>query len=122
MSLLSLYTVGKQLNPFGNKIPEDVLRTIVVLKAAKIDFSNSGMDKTDVEVLVELLKDNTTVTDLNASSNAMGTAGAKGFGDMLLVNKTIQTLDLSNNGFGNLRAKGDQVTVTCRVYPGLDCG
>ena len=68
------------------------------------------MDKTDVKVLAELLKDNTTVTDLNASSNAMGTAGAKGFGDMLLVNKTIQTLDVSDNSFGKMQV-GDEVKI-----------
>ena len=45
---------------------------------------------------------------LDASKNAMGMAGAKGFGDMLLVNKTIQTLDVSDNGFGKMQL-GDQV-------------
>ena len=66
------------------------------------------MDKTDVKVLTELLKDNTTVTELNASKNAMGTAGAKAVGDMLLGNKTLQTLDVSDNSFGKVQV-GDQV-------------
>ena len=45
---------------------------------------------------------------LDASKNAMGTSGAKAFGDMLLGNKTIQTLDVSDNSFGKVQV-GDQV-------------
>ena len=40
------------------------------------------------------------VTQVDASGNAMGTAGAKSFGDTLLVNKTIQHLNVSDNSFG----------------------
>jgi hypothetical protein len=47
-----------QLHPFGNNIPEVVLRTIMhsnenIVKfgaAVKLDFSNCGMDSTDVKV------------------------------------------------------------------------
>ena len=76
------------------------MRTIVVLKAAKIDFSNSGMDKTDVKVLAELLKDNTTVTELDASSNGLGAEGAMAFGEVLKTNNTLTLLDVSDNEIG----------------------
>ena len=45
---------------------------------------------------------------MDASGNAMGTAGAKAFGDVLLVNKTIQHLNVSDNSFGKVQV-GDQV-------------
>ena len=48
------------------------------------------------------------VTQVHASGNAMGTAGAKAFGDALLVNKTIQHLNVSDNSFGKVQ-KGDKV-------------
>ena len=87
------------LNPFGNKIPEDVLRTIVVLKAAKIDFSNSGMDKTDVKVLTELLKDNTTVTELDASGNKLGSEGGKAIAASIAENSTITSVSQKQYAF-----------------------
>ena len=61
-------------------------------------------------VLAHVLTGNTSVQGLDASKNAMGTAGAKVFGDMLLVNKTIQTLDVSNNSFGKMQV-GDKVKI-----------
>ena len=63
---------------------------------------------------------------LDASKNAMGTAGAKAFGDTLLVNKTIQTLDVSDNSFGKpqvgaqvkLKSSGETATVTSVISDG----
>ena len=48
------------------------------------------------------------VTQVEASSCGMGTAGAKAFGDVLRVNKTLQHLNVSNNSFGKMQV-GDQV-------------
>ena len=48
------------------------------------------------------------VTQVDVSANAMGTAGAKAFGDALLVNKTIQHLNVSDNSFGKVQV-GEQV-------------
>ena len=39
--------------------------------AVKLDYSGIGMDSTDAKVLAELLKDNTTVSELNCSSNGL---------------------------------------------------
>ena len=47
---------------------------------------------------------------LDASKNAMRTAGAKAFGDTLLMNKTIQTLDVSDNGLAR-PSVGDKVKI-----------
>ena len=58
--------------------------------------------------LADGLKVNSVVQELDASKNAMGTAGAKACGDLLLMNKTIQTLDVSDNGFGKMQV-GDEV-------------
>ena len=76
--------------------------------AVKLDYSGIGMDSTDAKVLAELLKDNTTVSELNVNSNAMGTTAAKAFGGMLPMNKTLKTLDVSNNSFGKMQV-GDEV-------------
>ena len=48
------------------------------------------------------------VKQFEVSGNAIGTAGAKAFGDALLVNKTIQHLNVSDNSFGKMQV-GDQV-------------
>ena len=51
---------------------------------------------------------NRFVKQVDVSANAMGTAGAKAFGDVLLVNKTVQHLNVSDNSFGKVQV-GDQV-------------
>ena len=48
------------------------------------------MDKTDVKVLAELLKDNTTVTELNASKNNLDQASK----DALTKAKPPQLIEL----------------------------
>jgi hypothetical protein len=63
-----------------------------------------------IVVLADGLRTNKSVQQLDVSSNAMGTAGAKAFGDMLLGNKTIQTLDVSDNSFGKPQV-GEQVKI-----------
>ena len=75
---------------------------------ADVDMSNKGLDAGDAFIIAAALEKNDQVTGLHASKNAMGTAGAKAFGDMLLGNKTIQTLDVSDNSFGKMQV-GDQV-------------
>ena len=47
-------------------------------------------------------------TQVDASSNAMGTAGAKAFGDMLQINTTLTQLNVSGNSFGKPQV-GDSV-------------
>jgi Ran GTPase-activating protein (RanGAP) involved in mRNA processing and transport len=93
-------------NPFGNKIPEDEMRTILHSNkyitsfggAVKLDFSNCGMDGTDAKVLAELLKGNTTAQQLLLQKNKLRAAGAQALGEMLKANKTLTLLDLSENG------------------------
>ena len=101
----------QQLDPFGNKIPEDVLRTIMNSNknisnfggAVKLDYSGIGMDSTDVKVLAELLKANSTVQWLHAQNNGLGPEGAKSFGSMLEHNNTLTLLDVSGN---QMKAEG----------------
>ena len=47
-------------------------------------------------------------TQVDASSNSMGTAGAKAFGEMLQINTTLTQLNVSGNSFGKLQL-GDSV-------------
>ena len=61
-------------------------------------------------MLAHVLTGNTSVQELDASSNSMGAAGAKVFGDMLSMNKMLQTLNVSNNSFGKPQ-EGDTVKV-----------
>ena len=76
----------QQLHPFGNKIPEDTLRTIMNSNknisnfggAVKLDYSGIGMDSSDAKVLAELLKANITVQWLDASVNGLDQASKDG--------------------------------------------
>jgi Ran GTPase-activating protein (RanGAP) involved in mRNA processing and transport len=105
---LKANTGVQQLNPFGNKISEDVLRTIMNSNknisnfggAVKLDYSGIGMDSTDAKVLAELLKANESVQQLHAKSNGLRAAGAQAIRDMLKANKTLTVLDLSDNEIG----------------------
>ena len=45
---------------------------------------------------------------VDASSNSMGTAGAKAFGEMLQINTTLTQLNVSANSFGKMQV-GDSV-------------
>ena len=47
-------------------------------------------------------------TQVDASSNSMGTAGAKAFGEMLQINTTLTQLNVSGNSFGKMQV-GDSV-------------
>ena len=47
-------------------------------------------------------------TQVDASSNSMGTAGAKAFGEMLQINTTLTQLNVSGNSFGKMQI-GDSV-------------
>ena len=42
-------------------------------------------------------------TQVDASSNSMGTAGAKAFGEMLQVSTTLTQLNVSGNSFGRVQ-------------------
>ena len=54
------------------------------------------MDKTDVKVLTELLKDNTTVTELDVSANGLGRRlgvdGGKAIAASIAENSTITSV------------------------------
>ena len=75
---------------------------------AKVDMSKQGLDAGDAHIMAAALEKNDTVTQVDASGNALGNAGAKAFGDSMLVNQTILHLNVSDNGFGKVQA-GDQV-------------
>jgi Ran GTPase-activating protein (RanGAP) involved in mRNA processing and transport len=75
--------------------------------AVKLDYSGIGMDSTDAKVLAELLKDNTTVSELHAKSNGLRAAGAQAFREVLKTNKTLAVLDLSGNEIGGYFAGKD---------------
>ena len=77
---------------------------------ADVDMSNKGLDAGDAFIIAAALEKNDQVTGLDASKNAMGSAGAKAFGDTLLVNKTIHTLNVSENSFGMVQV-GEQVKI-----------
>ena len=100
---LKANTRVQQLNPFGNTIPEDTLRTIMNSNknisnfggAVKLDYSGIGMDSTDAKVLAELLKANVTVQGLDASGNKLGPKGGKAIAGALKTNQTLCTIVLS---------------------------
>ena len=60
--------------------------------AVKLDYSGIGMDSTDAKVLAELLKDNTTVSELNVSSNNLGPEGGKAIAASIADNSSITSV------------------------------
>ena len=147
--LLSVISLGKQLHVNSNGLDADAgklflpivdkphfevfsgipIKQIRENTVTKLDLK--GSDGKQLEacggvVLAHVLTGNTSVQQLDASSNAMGSAGAKAFGDTLLVNKTLQTLDVSDNSFGKVQV-GEQVKLkssgeTCTVLGVKDSG
>ena len=59
-------------------------------------------------MLAAVLQGNQSVQWVDASSNSMGTAGAKAFGEMLQINTTLTQLNVSGNSFGKVQV-GDSV-------------
>ena len=79
------------------------------------------MDKTDIKVLAELLKDNTTVTELHAYGNAFGQAGGEAFVEALKTNQTLCTIVLSGKDKNYITIHADQLrqnTVDTLDYSG----
>ncbi|KAL0239727.1 hypothetical protein GEMRC1_009835 [Eukaryota sp. GEM-RC1] len=55
--------------------------------------------------LIELLKVNTTVTNLNLNGNRIGDEGARALAEVLKVNNTITSVDLGGNRIGDEGAR-----------------
>jgi hypothetical protein len=106
---LKANTGVQQLNPFGNKISEDVLRTIMNSNknisncggAVKLDYGGIGMDSTDAKVLAELLKANSTVQQLDVSANGLGVDGGKAIAASIADNSTITSVSYQKYAFSS---------------------
>ena len=60
----------------------------------------------DAVVLADVLKSNTTVTELDLSHNFISAAGAAGLAEALKSNTTLTVLNMSDNDFGDSTAAG----------------
>lgn len=73
----------------------------------KIDFSVGAwwLSGADVLALAEVLKRNTTVTDVNFHGNSLAAQGAAALAETLKVNSCIATLNLGGNQITSVGAK-----------------
>ena len=76
------------------------------LKCKCLDVELASIVETDVGVLAEALKVNSTLTMLNLTFNSIGDQGATGLAEALKVNSTLTTLILNDNGIGHQGATG----------------
>ena len=67
--------------------------------AVKLDYSGIGMDSTDAKVLAELLKPNSTVTELNVSVNSLNLDGGKAIAASIAENNTLTSVSYQQCAF-----------------------
>ena len=73
------------------------LLTLCFTTYTKLDLSGLGLDDDIVEIIVELLKKNNAVKEINLSNNKITNKGAIRLADVLYENDTLEILWLSNN-------------------------
>ena len=86
-----------------NFMSSTVLKCVRITKL--VMFKNSITDR-GATTLAEMLKENTTLQQLNISNNSIGDGGATALAEILKENTTLQQLNISNNsiGFGGATA------------------
>ena len=62
---------------------------------------DDGLDVADAATLAEVLKTNTTLTELDVSGNKIGGAGAAALAEAIKTNSTVTRLYMSKNGIGD---------------------
>ena len=87
----------KQNNSFQEELTRE-LGLLLELQTLRLD--DRQIRASHVDVLSDALKSNTTLTELNLSSNFIGDAGAASVADALKSNTTLTKLNLSSNGIG----------------------
>jgi len=86
--------------------------------ASKIKLQEKGLTAHDATVVAEILKSNTSVTEVHLSSNKeIGAEGAKALAEALKVNATVKELGLSHCRIGDEGAKAlaEALKVNTRV-------
>jgi len=76
------------------------------LKLQILNIVNQALGETDVGLLAEALKKNSTVTVLNLLNSRIGDQGATGLSEALKVNQTLTKLNLANNDICDQGATG----------------
>lgn len=67
------------------------------IKLQTLNISNNYLGPKGLEILAEMLVNNTTMTSLNLAGNDIGCEGAKKIGEVLSQNQVLKELILSNN-------------------------
>ena len=77
-------------------------RTLSALWTGEILLSSEGLTALDAAAVAEILKSNTSVTEVNLNGNKeIGDEGAKALAEALKVNTTVKTLWLDDCGIGD---------------------
>jgi Ran GTPase-activating protein (RanGAP) involved in mRNA processing and transport len=74
-------------------------------KITELNLSGNNIGDKEAKALADMLKENTKITKLNLLKSNLGKDGAEELADMLKENKKIKTLNLSNSNLGKDGAK-----------------
>jgi len=91
---------GNNLRADGIVVLAHALQVHSTLKAICLKWNHVGSHVRGVQALCDVLKDNTTVMNLDLRNNKIGVDGARVIADMIRENTTLTHIDLSWNDFG----------------------
>ncbi|CAF3488437.1 unnamed protein product [Rotaria socialis] len=74
-------------------------------KKQKMNLNNRNLNDSDMKILVDILKESTTLTELSLEKNRIGQQGAQYIADALRMNQTLTTLCLDTNQIGQRGAE-----------------
>jgi len=102
-----LFDEGAMLPLMGVLEDNDHVKKLNLSSAAMHDsrFRSSGNGNSNARVLGGILKENTTLTEVNLCDTGLDDDGLGEVSDALLVNSTITSLNLSSNHFGEVGAE-----------------
>ncbi|CAF3599181.1 unnamed protein product [Rotaria socialis] len=69
-------------------------------KKQKMNLNNRNLNDSDMKILVDILKESTTLTTLYLGENQIGQYGARHIAEALKTNRTLTTLGLEQNQIG----------------------
>ena len=70
-----------------------------------LDCCGKGIADADIKLFSEVLKQNSTLTELDLSENEFGAKGAQYLSEVLQLNSTLITLNLSDNNLNDADVK-----------------
>ena len=98
LNITKLFLFQNAITDAGATALAEMLKENTTLQ--QLNISGNSIGQGGATALAEMLKENTTLQQLNISGNSIGQGGATALAEMLKENTTLQQLDVSINSIG----------------------